>query len=203
MASGGAARETREPPPRKQPKQKTRTRAKESGLRRTAGGCPPHGHHPDNSRQCAGHTRHVPCGQVFWLPGHPGVPPSRPPVTLTDTGQWLPGTFVTGYSGASAADFHGLPSWFRTMRNPQGIQHHYRHKFGVFQPVHPAPSILVKMLGVLYLFVVATAQTGMSVLLWKNLTEFRGNRIRLNEPASKNTRRGQETCVTPTSWSIS
>ena len=44
--------------------------------------------------------------QVFWLPGHTPTAPSHP--------AWHVGTVafaavVAGYSGASAADFHGLP----------------------------------------------------------------------------------------------
>ena len=46
--------------------------------------------------------------QVFWLPGRSPAAPSRVNHTFT---QWPVAAFVTGHSGASAADFHGLPFW--------------------------------------------------------------------------------------------
>ena len=44
--------------------------------------------------------------QVFWLPGLTSAAPSHPASTA---GQWHLAAVVTGNSGASAADSHGLP----------------------------------------------------------------------------------------------
>lgn len=47
-------------------------------------------------------------GQVFWLPGRSPAAPSHRNSALR---KWHSAAFVAGYSGASAADLHGLPLW--------------------------------------------------------------------------------------------
>jgi hypothetical protein len=58
----------------------------------------------DDSRR----LNQVGCRQVFWLPGLPSAAPSHPDHASE---QWHLAAVVAGYSGASAADFHGLPCW--------------------------------------------------------------------------------------------
>ena len=51
-------------------------------------------------------SNQVGCRQVFWLPGQSPAAPSHHD---NASKQWLVAAVVTGYSGASAADSHGLP----------------------------------------------------------------------------------------------
>jgi len=58
---------------------------------------------------------------VFWLPAS-NLPPSLPPAF-----QWeWPLGFVSGYSGATASDFHGLPFLLHDFWLPKNCPHHIK-----------------------------------------------------------------------------